>query len=79
MNVVVAVPAWPSLIISEGTAALEAVIPVDKPGTAHAKRMATTKIGSEMVVGNATIEVAIVPFAVEAVVPTVVSDGVRHS
>jgi hypothetical protein len=56
-------------------AVAEAVIPVDKPGTFHAKRVATTKIGAEMVVRNATIVVAVVPLAMEAVVPTFDSDG----
>jgi hypothetical protein len=40
------------------------MIPVDKRGTAHAKRVATTKIGTETVVRNATIMVAVVPTVV---------------
>jgi hypothetical protein len=62
INIIVVVPArWPSLIILEQIATIpEAVTPVDKPGTAHAERMATTKISVEMVIGNATVVVAIV-------------------
>ena len=75
INVVVVAPAWwPWFIISEPIAAvLEALIPVVHPGTAHAERVAMTKIGTVTVVRNATIMVAIVPVAVEAVVATVVS------
>jgi hypothetical protein len=77
INVIVVAPACrPLLRISEQIAAIpEAIKPVDKPGAAHAKGVATTKIGAEMVVGNATIMVAIVPYAMEVVVPMVVSEG----
>jgi len=68
INVVVVVPAyWPSVIISEPVAVvLEAMIPVDKRGTAHVKRVAMTKIGTETVVRNATIMVAVVPTVVSS-------------
>ena len=77
INVVVVAPAcWPWFIISEPIAAvLEALIPVVHPGTAHAERVAVTKIGPVTVIRNATIMVAIVPVAVEAVAAPVVSSA----
>jgi len=56
---------------------LEAVIPVDKAGTANAKLVATTKIGMKTVIRDATIMIAIVPIAMEAVVATAGSSALR--
>jgi len=77
INVVVVVPAgWPWLIESEPiTVVLEAVVPLDHRGTDHAERVVMTKTGTVTVVRNATVMVAIVPVAVEAVVTVVVGNG----
>jgi len=68
INVVGVVPAWwPWFIESEPIAAvLEAVIPADKPGTAHAEPVVTTKMGTVTVVRNAAIMVAVVATVVSS-------------
>jgi len=70
IDVVVVAPAdGPWLIESEPIAAvLEAVVSLDHLGTDHAKRVVMTKMGTVTVVRNAAIMVAIVPFAVVAMV-----------
>lgn len=74
--VVVAPPDGPWLIESERIATvLEAVVPVDHPGAAHAKRVVMTKMGAVTGVRNAAIMVAIVAVAVIAIVATVVGNG----
>ena len=77
IHVVIAVPVgWPGLVVSEPIAiVLESVVPLDHPGTHHAERVVTAKMGPVMLVRDAAIMVAIVAVTVETVVAMVVGNG----
>ena len=72
--VVIVAPAHrPSFIVSKGiTAILEAVVPADKFRMPHVEGVFVAEMGPVMVIGDATIMVAVIPVAVKPVVPVAV-------
>jgi hypothetical protein len=79
INIVVVIPAcWPLVPISKPVATvLKAIIPVEKAGTANAKRMVAAKFCVETGVWDATIMIAIISLAVKPVVAIVLRNVPR--